>query len=581
MIYGLQNRPSSCIYAFAIQDFVAGNHAHLMHLMPTIPQSELTGLPPATEAPIIPCRRRKINSLRSFSDLPDEELVKAILVILIPFLILESFFRTISKSFWFDEILTIFVSSQAHVSTMWDLLMHGVDTHPLGLYVIEHVMGKFGGNGRLAYRLPSALAFLCAMQCVFIFVRRRAGSLIALIAASTLLLTNFYSAYAFEARPYSMLVAAISVALLCYERADSKIRTFGFALCLAAASSLHFYAFFAFVPFALAELIYLLTERRFRTSIWAGFVIGILPYIVFMPVIHETRSLYGARFWAPPTFWRFASSMGELTRSMTGFGVAAFACALIYFLHAIYVSRNVTRGTSAPGSGFSLPDLGMTFGFLTIPILTFVFAKIAQGGITGRYSITATLGISLAVGQMLSRLKRPTILLAGIFLLTMFVFQEGLFWRNVMRARGLQDPMQVVAQEAEELNLPVVISHGIVYLPAWYGAREPFKSRLHFLADPEEQYAASGSDTTTLDLVTLKNYAPVNVDPFPDFATVNRSFLLYSDGDPEDFWPRWLIKHGYSLRVIDIDSQAKNPSEPDLPYQPKSILFRVDLDKSS
>src|SRR5579871_5250729 len=209
----------------------------------------------------------------------EEDLARALFVLLIPIVLVDVLFRALSRALWFDEILTKLIAGQPNLAAMWERLGNGVTSHPPTFYYIEHVIAGLGGNDRITFRLISIAAFLCAMVCIFIFIRRRTGGLVAVVSASSLLLTLFYNYYAFEARPYAIMVACIGLALLCYERADTWSGAFLFAGCLVAASTLNFYAGLAFFPFGLAELVRLATEHKFRPLIWSGFCVALFPYI--------------------------------------------------------------------------------------------------------------------------------------------------------------------------------------------------------------------------------------------------------------------------------------------------------------
>jgi hypothetical protein len=70
----------------------------------------------------------------------------------------------------------------------------------------------------------------------------------------------------------------------------------------------------------------------------------------------------------------------------------------------------------------------------------------------------------------------------------------------------------------------------------------------------------------------------MNIDSFPEFAANHRRFLLYSTGESQDFWPRWLIERGYSLKAIAVDPPVKGMLGDDGRILPKAILYFVDLD---
>jgi len=542
-------------------------------------QSLSSGDTSALEEPLEFPARGKTDSLRpAFKSSKEEETARELFMTLVFIVVLDALFRSMAKGLWFDEILTVLVSGQTHLSGTWDLLTHGVDGHPMGMYLIERVMGKLGGNERLIYRLPSIAAFLCVMVCMFSFVRRRAGGLVALISAGALLLTNVYDPFAFEARSYGVMIAFIALALMCYERADSKKWAVLLALSLMAATSMHFYAVLAFFPFGVAELTILITERRFRLPVWSAFVAGMLPYIVFWPILKAQRVLYGAHFWATPSFFNLAKALGELIHMRTSISFTAFTVTMIFLAIMIRTGNYRVRKTDGPGIGHSTIDFALSVGFFSMPIVTYVAARISHGGVSGRYLTVTDLGICLVLSLFLSRLQKPAIVFIGLFLLILFAYQEGTHWKDVLTPKKVKDLMAAPEQMSKDMNVPLVVSNGLIYLPVWRRANDELRSRIVFLADPQEQLAASGSDTTTLLLMTLKNYEPVNVQSFSEFAEKHRKFLIFSNGDSQDIWPRWLLEHGYSPRVVSIETPPKSDME-DGPDPPKAIVYLVDLDE--
>lgn len=540
-------------------------------------QSEVFEGPAAVDLALPPLHVRRTVGSRSILKTSEADVANALLIVLLPIILGEALLHSAAKALWFDEILTTVVSSQGHISDMWGLLRNGVDGHPISFYLIEHLMGKLGGNERIVLRLPSIAAFFGVMTCMFVFIRRRAGSLIAVISASSLLLTNLYDPFAFEARSYCVMAACMAFALLCYERVNSWKWAGIFAVSLAAACSLHFYAAISFFPFGLAELTEWATTKRFRARVWGAFLVGVLPYFAFWPILREQRELYGAHFWAAPTLWKLMRSFGELLNLETGISVAVFAATSIFLLYLAYKTRLGEWTASHSGSGFSLSDIVLALGFLAMPVVTFILAKVGHGGITGRYVLTAALGFSLAVAVLLSRLKTPAILCAGFIVLCMFGLQEAAEWRYVLSFAGAHDPMEVLSQESRHLGVPVVLSDNLEYLPEWHRANDDFKSRMFTFADSDIQYSVTDNNTPSLLLVTLRKYAPIQAPYFSEFSQEHRKFLLYSDATMNDYWPRWLAQQGYDLRIVTVLPPVKGIRD-NAPDPPRSILYFVDLD---
>ena len=105
------------------------------------------------------------------------------------------------------------------------------------------------------------------------------------------------------------------------------------------------------------------------------------------------------------------------------------------------------------------------------------------------------------------------------------------------------------------------------------------KARLFALEDSDKAINATGNDTPSLILITLRDYVSIQAPSFSDFARNHRKFLLYSDGTTDDYWPRWLTQRGYALRVVSVDPPKKGLRD-DVPDPPRCILYFVDLGES-
>ena len=139
--------------------------------------------------------------------------------ILIAYAIVRSLFAAASKPFWYDEVFTLIVARQPSLSAIWRALAQPADSQVPPFYLVERAAAALLHNPHIGFRLPAICGFACTLVFVFLFVKRRSGALYALLCTSMLLLTVAYTTYAVEARAYSLLVACIALALLCYQRA--------------------------------------------------------------------------------------------------------------------------------------------------------------------------------------------------------------------------------------------------------------------------------------------------------------------------------------------------------------------------
>jgi 4-amino-4-deoxy-L-arabinose transferase-like glycosyltransferase len=178
------------------------------------------------------------------------------MVALVLYVIVRGLAAAVTKPLWLDELYTLTVSSQPSLRALWAVLARAMDGQPPGFYAVERVVSALIQNKEIALRLPAILAFPCTLVCVFVFVKKRSGELIAFLCAFLLLATILFQRYAVEARPYSILVACIAFALVCYQRLPSLFWTAMLGIRLALAQALHYYAVFAIVPFAWPKPLY-------------------------------------------------------------------------------------------------------------------------------------------------------------------------------------------------------------------------------------------------------------------------------------------------------------------------------------
>ena len=146
---------------------------------------------------------------------------------------------------FFDEILTLAVSSQSTVSRIWTALSRSVDRQPPIFYLIERAFTGILGTTQFALRLPSVLSMAVTMICIFLYIRRRHHEWIAFLCTVLLMATSLFLNYAANARPYSILMACVAFALVCYDRLPSLRWAILFGLSLALAQGVYYFAIFA------------------------------------------------------------------------------------------------------------------------------------------------------------------------------------------------------------------------------------------------------------------------------------------------------------------------------------------------
>src|SRR5258708_24465302 len=181
------------------------------------------------------------------------------------------------KPLWFDEVLTVILCRLPNVSKLWQALDSAADTNPPLFYLVAGWARLFIPDDHVAYRLPSILGLLITVFCIYLILSRRIDRLSALVGATFLLCTQMVT-FADEARPYTLMIGFISIAILAWQHIDrSWIYSLILCLALAIALSLHNYAVLVWPACVLAEAMVWISHRRLRINIWMGLIAGAMP----------------------------------------------------------------------------------------------------------------------------------------------------------------------------------------------------------------------------------------------------------------------------------------------------------------
>jgi uncharacterized membrane protein len=198
-----------------------------------------------------------------------------------------------ARPLWFDELLTLTVSSQPDLHGMWSDKTRGFDSQPPLFYLLERACLALPIAKQIALRLPSILAFPLFLIFVFMYVQRRSGEIIACLCALLFLSTSWFQTYQTEARGYCLMMACIAFALVCCQRLPSIRWTALLGISPMLAASSHYFAVFAAIPLGLAELVLSLTTRRIRWCVWGALACGTLPLMICWPLLRAMQTFYG------------------------------------------------------------------------------------------------------------------------------------------------------------------------------------------------------------------------------------------------------------------------------------------------
>jgi hypothetical protein len=470
-----------------------------------------------------------------------------------------SVLHAISKPLWNDEIITVIVADQPSLRHIWRALADAADTNPPAFYVAARIAHWFVADDHLAHRLPSVAGLALALTCVFLFLSRRVSKLSALVGATFLLVTPL-SEYAYEARPYALMIACLAAAMMFWQRLeDSSWYAPPLAVALAASVSLHYYAVLAWPAFVAAEGAVLL-RRRFRLHAWSAIVAAAAPFMIFAPLLVTLREFYGENYWARTSLaqglvvhdWLFLGQ-GHWGLTLT----AGLSLALVYWIsgRTYRLAAPVTSATSPPV--VPTEEYVLVLMVLWMPAIAVTLPLVSGAGLTERHFLPATLGGALAIGLLVARLG-PAIRAALLVLfMSSYLYSShheiGFAWKGKLleQRRAKTADIERMVTAAPGTDGLLVVSSALEYLEAAYFAPSQIRSRLHWLADPNAAVRFSGSASPDLALLRLQHWMPLHVEDYAEFAAKHHDFVLVGGkGVFSDWWPRRFLHDGHRLQVL-------------------------------
>jgi hypothetical protein len=480
------------------------------------------------------------------------------LAILIVYATARNVCEALVRPFWYDEICTVLMAQQEHLSRLWQAFVHGADGQTLAYYLLERGAVGFIRNEHLAYRGISILGFAVTLLCLFVAVRTRKGAGLALVSAGIPLVTILFGAICVEARPYSLLVACIAFAIVCYQRVVVRRWAVLLGLSLVLAGSLHYFAVFAFLPFLLAEVVQYGMTRQIRLRVWIALLSGFVPLACCIPILITLKKNFGAHIWSKPTVeialnsysWYFLTP-----ESWPGLYLAAIAGVAVLFT-MLMTLRKASPGV--PPVGAPMPELMLALGLLSLPLVGFAVAVLAHGAMIAKYMVPSLLGFPLALGFALPRLPRWGLLLPAVsagLLLCVFVPQERQSWS---RYQGQFVSPAVFAEKfvtaGGHPDLPVLVSDPHDFMVLQYYCDKSWQRRFVSVIDPEQAVIYTGNDSADKQLELLRQYTSLPVYDFQPFLAKYPQFLVYSSngGLGRDWWPGRLKNDGFKMKNVSV-----------------------------
>lgn len=338
------------------------------------------------------------------------------------------------KSFWGDEAFSVALA-ESDWGTFWHVIAERQAN--MGAY---HLLLKgwtaVAGDGEAAVRSLSALAAVAAVAAVYALASRLFGRFAGLIAGSALALNPFLVRYAQEARGYTLVLLAVTLASLAFVHVveEPRSRRAWLAYVLLSAFSLYCHFFAAFVLLAHLATTPFVDDGRARRWIYeAAAVVAVLasPLALFSLLRDEGQ----VELIPGVTPYRVVSVLGALSGGTIATLLVACALAAVAIAAAVR-----SRGERCP--------YALVLAWLAVPLVGAALLSLAKPLFLARYLIVMLppLAILVALGV---RALRPRWAVAAVAVALAANLHALAGWYPGEEKEGL-DFRSAAAQIAEE-----------------------------------------------------------------------------------------------------------------------------------
>lgn len=464
------------------------------------------------------------------------------------------------KFLWHDELFTYYMASAPTLRQMMGEVAN-IDLNPPLSYLLVRASLHLPGSRDVLVRLPSFVAYCVAWTTIFFLVRRFSNAVWGL--AAVLLCWNTWSlTYAWEARPYAVLLASAVMLLWFWVKACEPGRPWWAVLGLLGAGSAlflsHMLAIFAMFAMMVAEAVRSYRRRRIDVPLWLGLAMpcGIFLYYFHISTRYAKNVYPSAALVRPGSIPHFYFDIMD-----------RYATALVAFLVIAMLLRLGKEADRGEKKWPQIEEYVAWIGLAAVPAMCLAAFYVRHMPMAERYGIIGTLGFTLCFIYALVRAFRTSPSAGAAACTALVLFLPVSLSRNIKlsapasKAGFVRSGDTIGGLAPSEGQLPVVVAHGDTFLDMNDREDPKFMGRIFFLRSRADAIRYAELSLFDDEIGAIDGVFPLHghVANFYDFTAAHRHFLLISTppSDPAN-WEGWvmpkLLAQGAEVRLLGRDS---------------------------
>jgi hypothetical protein len=441
-----------------------------------------------------------------------------------------------------------------------------VSLDPPLFHLVNHLFIRTGMPDPLAIRIQSVLAALSLFVTLWLLVRRMVGRTVAWLCV--ICLSGAEHFYLVEARPYAVLLAASSLALLCWQY-SSRARTLHSArvvplcgLCLAVfvATGSHYFGVLIALPFIGLELVRSRHSRRMDLPLLTAVGLGLSAVLIWLPFLTAARSFrsgYYVHVRLHDLFWAYTLPIDRhLHISSIILDAAITICLMALLAAGLVASWKRLREPNASVEEWYLLAL-----FIVLPLFGVALSAASSGAFEGRYVIEFSIGVAFALcGGLISLVKAPVVravILGAATIATVATIERT--------TRGEWEAQAAMLRCSQSINkeAPIIFTNDEAYLQLDHMERTgQWRSPAPYfwVADMSRELRIDGTDNVDRTMLNLKQASDLPVLSYEELRSgFPRFTLLDLQGvRPRSWVTQELASDHYTIRLGSSPSPCTN-----------------------
>jgi hypothetical protein len=446
------------------------------------------------------------------------------------------------RPMWYDELFTYYIAMSPTLEQFVGRILHVDLNPPLGYLPVRASVALLGDTA-FAVRLPSMLAYLLASLAIYSIARRRLGGGYALAAMGLSWQCGFLR-YAVEARPYALVLAFFSLAVLSWLRAAGAGRWtlahWGLLAGVAGMLLSHCLTPFFVAAIGFGELLRNIAQRKIDWRVWSALALPAPIVITYVPLVKNAHAMLYPLAFLPTTetlaifyLWMFAH-----------LGVSL----LLLFVALLLLGGN-------PGARLTqlVPFHEAAFGAATllVPAVLVGYFMHAQVAFWNRYGVCAVLAMSLCISFLVAFKADRSVSIGA--LAAMLVLANFAAYGPYMVPANPTSSRTSMRYRSIQPDLPLVAASGLTFLEMDHYEPPDVVERLYYLTDRDAAIRYTHA-TVSDGMPVLQRWFPIRakVEAYRDFVRQHNRFLVWcKPGHPLDWLLSKLKDDGAKIRLIE------------------------------